>query len=235
MSPPSTSPPAGELRPGAMEARFLAVVSHELRTPLTTIASFTESLDADDMAPVERSLALAAVRRNTDRMLTLVEDLMLLSRLQTGDLELRLTSVDPTAVFRDAADALAKHEPHTGATLDLPTGPPLRADDTLLRLLGYAVLGTVAAGAADRSATVRAAVTDHGWTFTIAATQAEALTDELLMAGTLALPEPPHRRRSTALWMLLATAIATRHGGEVRLTYDPSVGAGAIAELPFGT
>ena len=49
-----------------LEARFLAVISHELRTPLTTIASFTESLDTDDLAPSERSLALSAVRRNTE-------------------------------------------------------------------------------------------------------------------------------------------------------------------------
>ncbi|GAA0814427.1 sensor histidine kinase [Spirilliplanes yamanashiensis] len=234
MTPPATSPPAGDLRPGAMEARFLAVVSHELRTPLTTIASFTESMAADeDMAPAERSLALSAVRRNTDRMLTLVEDLMLLSRLQTGDLELTLTPVDPAGIVRAAADALAKHEPHTAATLDLPAGPPVRGDAALLHLLAYAMVGTVAAGAADRSATVHAEAGGAGWTVTVSAVQAEQLTDELLMAGTLALPEPPHRRRSTALWMLLATAIATRHGGQVDLTYDPAVGAGAVAFLPY--
>jgi K+-sensing histidine kinase KdpD len=218
-----------------MEARFLAVVSHELRTPLTTIASFTESLDADDLAQAERSLALSAVRRNTDRMLTLVEDLMLLSRLQTGDYDLHLTAVDPAGVVRDAADALGKHEPFTATVLDLPAGPPVRADETMLHLLAYAVLGTVASGAADRSADASAVVDDAGWTLTVQARQAEALTDELLMAGTLALPEPPHRRRSTALWMLLATAIATRHGGAVHLTYDPAVGAGAVARLPFGS
>jgi signal transduction histidine kinase len=66
------------------QARFLAVISHELRTPLTTIASFTESLDAGDLAAADRSLALTAVRRNTERMLTLVDDLMVVSRLQTG-------------------------------------------------------------------------------------------------------------------------------------------------------
>jgi signal transduction histidine kinase len=58
-------------RPGSLEARFLAVISHEPRTPLTAIASFTESLAKDDLAPIGRSLALSAVRRNTDRMVTL--------------------------------------------------------------------------------------------------------------------------------------------------------------------
>jgi hypothetical protein len=71
-----------------------------------------------------------------------------------------------------------------------------------------------------------------GCTITVTARQAEQLTDESLMAGMLAMPEPPHRRRSTALWMLLADAIATRHGGSVRLTFDATSGAGAVIELP---
>jgi signal transduction histidine kinase len=218
--------------PGTLQARFLAVISHELRTPLTSIASFTESLDTDDLALAERSLALSAVRRNTDRMLTLVEDLMVVSRLQTGDLELSLARVDPGALIRQAADQLAAHEPHTATRLDSVGGPLLIGDPDLLQQLFYAVLGTVASGAADRSATVMASADAAGWTVTVTARQAEEFTDEHLMAGMLAIPAEPYRRRSTALWLLLAEAIATRHGGSVELTYDPGTGAGAQIRLP---
>ncbi len=218
--------------PGALEARFLAVVSHELRTPLTSIASFTESLDTDDLPPSERSLALSAVRRNTERMLTLVEDLMVVSRLQTGDLTLHLVKVDPTQLVRQAAESLAIHEPHTATSVDDAPGPMVLGDETLLRQLFYAVLGTVSSGAVDRSAAVVTTGGSDGCTITVTARQAEQLTDESLMAGMLAMPEPPHRRRSTALWMLLADAIATRHGGSVQLTFDATSGAGAVIELP---
>ena len=216
-----------------LEARFLAVISHELRTPLTTIASFTESLDTDDLAPDERSLALSAVRRNTERMLTLVDDLMVVSRLQTGDIALHPASVDLAAVIREAADLLAVREPHTAAVLTAADGPPLSADAARLRELFYAVLGTVASGAADRSAVISTSADAGWWTVTVIARQAEQLTDEHLMAGMLAAPEPPYRRRSTALWMLLADAIATRHGGSVALTFDPATGAGATITLPL--
>ena len=219
--------------PGPLQARFLAVISHELRTPLTTIASFTESLDTDDLAPDERSLALAAVRRNTDRMLILVEDLMVVSRLQTGDLELHLTQVDLPALIRGTAEQLASEEPHTAAGVTATPGPPISADGPLLGKLFYAVLGTVASGADDRSAEVTATANPDGWTVRVTAREAEELTDEHLMAGMLALPEPPYRRRSTALWMLLAEAIATRHGGSVELTFDPAAGAGAEIVLPL--
>jgi K+-sensing histidine kinase KdpD len=227
----SGSPPAAPHH-GVLEARFLAVVSHELRTPLTTIASFTESLDTDDLPPSERSLALSAVRRNTERMLTLVEDLMVVSRLQTGDLTLHLVKVDPAELVRQAAESLAIHEPHTATSVDGAPGPEVLADETLLRQLFYAVLGTVSSGAVDRSAMVVTTGRSDGCTITVTARQAEQLTDESLMAGMLAMPEPPHRRRSTALWMLLADAIATRHGGSVRLTFDATSGAGAVIELP---
>src|SRR3982751_1480378 len=116
MSPvPASAPPV--LSGGALQPRFLTVISHELRTPLTTIASFTESLDADDLAPGERSVALSAVRRNTDRMLTLLDDLMVVSRLQTGDLELAPAPVDLDGTVREAADRLAAQEPHTAVTI----------------------------------------------------------------------------------------------------------------------
>jgi K+-sensing histidine kinase KdpD len=230
-SVPAPAPPT--LSGGALQPRFLTVISHELRTPLTTIASFTESLDTDDLAPTERSVALAAVRRNTERMLALVEDLMLVTRLQTGDLELRPTRVDPAALIRAAADLLASREPYTAASVQAGEGPPLWADAPLLRDLFYAVIGTVASGAADRFAKVYAEAGPAGWTVRVTARQAEQLTDEHLMAGMLATPEPPHRRRSTAVWMLLAEAIAARHGGAVRLTFDPETGAGAEIGLPL--
>ena len=230
-SVPAPAPPA--LSGGALQPRFLTVISHELRTPLTTIASFTESLDTDDLAPTERSVALAAVRRNTERMLALVEDLMLVSRLQTGDLELRPSLADPATLIREATELLASREPYTAASLQADEGPPLRADASLLRQLFYAVIGTVASGATDRLATVHAAAGPAGWTVRVTARQAGQLTDEHLMAGMLATPEPPHRRRSTAVWMLLAEAIAARHGGSVRLTFDPRTGAGAEIGIPL--
>jgi K+-sensing histidine kinase KdpD len=228
---PAPAPPA--LSGGALQPRFLTVISHELRTPLTTIASFTESLDADDLAPTERSVALAAVRRNTERMLALVEDLMLVTRLQTGDLELRPAPADLGELIRQAAELLASREPYTAAKVQLTEGPPLSVDAPLIRDLCYAVVGTVASGAADRSATVSTTAGPAGWTVRVTARQAEQLTDEHLMAGMLATPEPPHRRRSTAVWMLLAEAIAARHGGWVNLTFDPQTGAGAEIGLPL--
>jgi len=230
---PTSGPTTATSRPGTLQARFLAVISHELRTPLTTIASLTESLDTGDLTPAEHSIALSAVRRNTGRMLTLVEDLMVVSRLQTGDLPFAPTPVEFAVLIREAVDMLGIREPLTVAALALSDGPMLSADPPLLRELLYAVFGTVASAAADRSASIRTAAGPSSWTVTVTARQSGKLTDEALMAGTLAMPEPPYRHRSTALWMLLADAIATRHGGTVGLTFDPDTGTEAEIRLPL--
>jgi K+-sensing histidine kinase KdpD len=206
------------------EARFLAVISHELRTPLTAIASFAESLDTDDLAPGDRSVALSAVRRNTERMLALVDDLLLVSRMQNGDLSLHRTNLDPAVPLRRAAGLL-----DTATTLTLGEAPILAADGPLLLDLFYAVIGTVTTGPAE----ISASTADDHWRVRIAARGIAELTDERLMAGMLAEPTPPHRLRSAALWMLLADAIATRHGGSVELTFEAGAGAGAEIRLPL--
>ncbi|HEX8629740.1 MAG TPA: histidine kinase dimerization/phospho-acceptor domain-containing protein [Catenuloplanes sp.] len=215
----------------ARKARFLSVVSHELRTPLASIASFTDSLSSDELAPSERPLALAAVQRGTARMLTLVEDLMLISRLETGDLSLALTAVEVPTLVREAADELTAAEPGAVVEVDVATGPAVRGDAGLLRQLVYVLAGVVIGHAADRRAQLSAEPTADGWTITALGRQAEALTEEHLLASTLALAGPPARRRSTALWMLLADVTAERHGGSLTVGFDPAAGATVTARL----
>lgn len=219
----------------ARKNRFLAVVSHELRTPLTTIASFTESLSGDELTEAERPLAVEAVRRNTDRMLALVEDLMLLSRLETGDLPLVGVPVEVPSLVRDAVDALAAAEPATGVTVHAEPGPPVRGDAALLREVVYTAAGAVTGHAADHRARLTATAAAGWWTVTVVGTQAEPLTEEQLLASTLAMSRPADRRRSLALWMLLADAIADRHGGRLTVGYDPAKGASVTVRLPVLT
>lgn len=239
----SRSPgPSAELGPdvhtqgrsfASRKARFLAVVSHELRTPLTSIASFTDSLAGDELAPEERPLAVEAVRRNTERMLALVEDLMLLSRLETGDLPLAGTPVELPSLVREAAAALTAAEPQARLHVSATPGPPVRGDAGLLRQMFYAAAGAVTGHAADHSARLTAAPAGDQWAVTVVGRQAEELTEEHLLASTVAVAVPSGRRRSTALWMLLADAIAERHGGAMTIGYEPAEGAVVGLRLPI--
>jgi two-component system, OmpR family, phosphate regulon sensor histidine kinase PhoR len=81
---------------------FVANASHELKTPLTSIRGYAETLLADDDLPVEaRKQFLNIIHKNTDRIQRIVDDLLDLSRLQSGGWRPELQEVDPVALAED--------------------------------------------------------------------------------------------------------------------------------------
>ncbi|WP_334078377.1 phosphate regulon sensor histidine kinase PhoR [Microbulbifer sp. M83] len=70
-----------------MRRDFVANVSHELRTPLTVIAGYLETLEGSGMAPQPWQRPMAQMREQTARMTALVNDLLLLARLETSERE----------------------------------------------------------------------------------------------------------------------------------------------------
>ena len=224
------TPPEPESR-DAFKAQFLAVVSHELRTPLTSIAAFTEMLAGVELPEGERPTALSIVQRNTERMLVLVEDLMLLARLESGDLPVGKEPVDLAGIVTGAGREIEHVVPTAVVHGTVETGPPVPGDAGLLHQLFYAVSGAMAERALDGTSEVRAACFGDHWTVTVGSVQAETLTDEYFLATSLPVPGGD-RTRSLALWMLLARAIAHRHGGDVSIGYDPRTGAAITVRLP---
>lgn len=81
---------------------FVANVSHELRTPLTVIGGFAETLADDDPPPDTRRHFAATIRTHTERMQRIVDDLLDLSRLDTGRWLPEATDLDIAALARDA-------------------------------------------------------------------------------------------------------------------------------------
>ncbi len=88
-----------------MRRDFVANVSHELRTPLTAIQGYAETL-RDSSSGHERNY-LDIITRNASRMSHLTEDLLMLARVESGELKLRLASVPVSELLEDATEALA--------------------------------------------------------------------------------------------------------------------------------
>src|SRR6202042_1387784 len=87
-SQPSAGPPHLDER----RAQFIAVVSHELRTPLTSIVSFSELLRGEAEGLSEDGIRfLEIIERNADRLFSLIDDLLMLNRLEAGGLPLELS------------------------------------------------------------------------------------------------------------------------------------------------
>ena len=85
---------------------FVANVSHELKTPLTVISGFAETLADDDPPPAQRKQFVDAILSNSIRMQRLVDDLLDLSRIESGHWQPNPTRVDVAAVVSDTVTGI---------------------------------------------------------------------------------------------------------------------------------
>lgn len=132
---------------------FVSNVSHELRTPLTAVKLMVETLQSGVDAAAAQEF-LTSISGETERMITLVEDLLDLARLETGKLELRLGTVDVAALCREAVAKQAQRARSLGLTLEArtPEEPLVVTADrdklyqVLVNLLDNALRHTAAGG-----------------------------------------------------------------------------------------
>ena len=113
--------------------RFVSDASHELRTPVAAVRAYAELFDrgARDR-PEDLERAMRGIQRETVRIGLLVDDLLLLARLDTGR-PLQQEEVDLSVIARDAVDAAHVLEPDRPLTLDTPGPVPVTGDAQRLR------------------------------------------------------------------------------------------------------
>ena len=132
-----------------MRTEFVANVSHELRTPVTIIKGFTETLIEDDavLSAEERVRFLHKIRSNSERLHSLLEDLLLLSRLESTEMVLRREVISLSAFLRELADSFRADLEADGKSLvlDLDAGDdrleadPLRLSQVVTNLVENAI------------------------------------------------------------------------------------------------
>ena len=104
-----------------MRREFVANVSHELRTPLTNIRSYAETLadNAGDIPPETEKNFLGVILNESDRMTHIVQDLLTLSRFDSGRSELNLAPFDFGEAVRDVYQANRLEAQRHGHTMEL--------------------------------------------------------------------------------------------------------------------
>jgi signal transduction histidine kinase len=155
--------------------RFIATASHELRTPIFSLGGFLELLADEELDEDTRRSFIHEIRGQVDRLGKLATDLLDLSRLEAGSLELRMEPTDVATICRmvtgEFAPALAQSE--SDLDLDMPAVPleatcdPERVAQIMRILIDNALRHTpdrtpVVVSAAAEGAMVRLAVTDRG-------------------------------------------------------------------------
>jgi two-component system, OmpR family, phosphate regulon sensor histidine kinase PhoR len=221
---------------------FLSNVSHELRTPLTAILTFVETLEGgaiDD--PEHNRRFLSVIRRNSERMHNLINDILELSAIEAGTVEVEPAPVRLSPLVNDCLTALASRAEERRITLrnEVPAGVTVRAEarrleQMLTNLLDNAIKFS-AEGGEVRVSHERAAgrdrvhVADAGEG--IAAEHVERIFERFYRVD---------RARSralggTGLGLAIVKHLARAHGGEASVRSAPGEGSVFTVELPAET
>ena len=217
--------------------RFIADASHELRTPLTSIRGYSEMLrrGAGD-SPTDAELARRRIEEESVRMSTLVDDMLLIARLDQGR-PLERKPVDLQAIAADAADDARAVAPQRQVTLTAPGSVVVEGDDLRLRqvvgnLVRNALVHTPQQTAIEISVstvngTGRMSVIDHGPG--LQAKEMERIFEPFYRAD-------PSRSRDSGgagLGLSIVSAVVSAHGGTVNVKETSGGGVTFEVDLPL--
>lgn len=121
---------------GRVKDEFIAAVSHELRTPLTTIKTLTRLMLRKDPTEAERREYLEDIALECERQIDFVHNLLDMSRIKAGGVQITLSRVNAEAVLRECQNIVRVNAEHRGHTLTLEVAedlPPVRAEHNALR------------------------------------------------------------------------------------------------------
>ena len=221
---------------------FVANVSHELRTPLTNIRSYTETLlDAAGDIPIDTEKQfLGVISSESERMARIVTDLLTLSKLDYGRMELRMTRFSLADMLHNVANAMkltaedSGHELAVDTPDDLPkiVGDRERIEQVVVNILSNAVKYTPSGGHIRLSARelsgnrVRITVEDDG--VGIPAADVPRLFERFYRVDKA-------RSRAaggTGLGLAIAKEIVEQHEGKIALASEYGKGTTVTITLP---
>jgi two-component system, cell cycle sensor histidine kinase PleC len=226
-----------------VKSQFMANMSHELRTPLNAVIGYSEILleDADaNGAKKEQVADLRRINSAGQRLLGLINDVLDVSEIEVGRLELREGPIDLAKVIDQCHRSIAERAKAVGLSLEIdlaPDLPVLLADEARMRqivlnLLSNAVKFTPEGGRVVLSAAV---TTEGGVKLSIADDGIGMRPEEIPTAL-----EPfrqidasiNRRREGTGLGLPLARILTELHGGTLTITSTPGQGTTVTVTLP---
>lgn len=225
-----------------MRANFISMVSHELRTPLNTINGFLEIVLDGQVGPLNQRQQefLEYAHISTQQLTTLVEDILFISKADSGQFTLRLGEVSVTKLVAQALQSLQtvadKAEVHLVASIP-ESLPPVEADELRLQqvlsnLLNNAIKfsapgSEVHVAARVEDAEIRFTVSDHG--------KGIAPEDHQRIFERFYQSESGARERAGGygLGLSIAKLIVEQHGGRIWVASTPGEGATFSFAMPL--
>jgi PAS domain S-box-containing protein len=224
-----------------MKDEFVSLVSHELRTPLTSIKGYVDLLIDGDAGEVteEQKEFLEIVKNNSDRLVLLVNDLLDVSRIEAGRINLRMQPVDLAGCIDEVATSLRPLMEQKRQSLKLEVSadlPQVRADrdrvvQIMTNLLSNAHKYTLEGGAV----TVRAQASEDEVQVEVSDTGVGMTADERdkLFTKFFRAQNPATQNVSgTGLGLNIVKSLVEKQGGRIWVTSEPMEGSTLYSPSP---
>jgi signal transduction histidine kinase len=224
-------------RLSALRADFVSLVSHELRSPMAAVIGAARTLEERwrELTADQRTAFLALIADETNRLATLIGDVLDTSRIEAGTFSYRFGEVDVGDLVRDTVAGFALHQEevtmvaHTEWQLPNVRGDRERLRQVLQNLLENAVKYSRAGEEIDvrtwaKNGRVHVAVEDTGPGIP---REQHGLIFERFGRANVGLGKP-----GTGLGLFIARSIAEAHGGRLTVESAPGEGATFTLELP---
>ncbi|MEU4237455.1 GAF domain-containing sensor histidine kinase [Actinoplanes sp. NPDC026619] len=216
---------------------FISRVTHELRTPLTSINGYLEVLGDQEAQPAENQQFLDRIRRNSNRLMALVDDMLLAAQTGPSSLVLDRGVIDLAALARDAVDRNRVLAHGRGLDIAAEAGEPVLVSADLQRI-GQAL---------ERLVLNAVKFTPQGWVTVAAEVDGADAVIEVRDTGIGISPADqervlaPFRRTADAernevqgagLGLSIVKAIIDAHGGALTIDSDTGRGTTISIRLP---
>jgi PAS domain S-box-containing protein len=223
---------------------FLARMSHELRTPLNVIMGFAELMLDGVPGEIneEQRQCLDDILTSSRHLLGLINEVLDLSKVEAGKLELRLKGIALADVVDSVTSAMMAviSQRRQSLDVDLDKGlPQLQADEARLRQVFFNLLsnaskftpdgGKIRVGALQEDGFCQVTVSDNG--IGIKKEDLKQIFEPFYQADNLATRE----RRGTGLGLTLVKEIVEMHGGQIRVESNYGKGSNFVFTLPLVT
>jgi signal transduction histidine kinase len=224
------------------KSEFLANMSHELRTPLNAIIGFSEVLGERYFGELteKQDEYVRDIHGSGKHLLSLINDILDLSKIEAGRMELELSDFDLPAVLENALTLVKERAQRHGIALGKRVDPSLgtvRADERkvkqiMLNLLSNAVKftpegGRVSVAAKPNGSAIEISVSDTG--IGIAPEDQQAVFEEFKQVGR----DYTRKAEGTGLGLALTKRFVELHGGTIKLASAPGKGSTFTFTLPL--